>query len=87
VEIAFELMSEDGDALSKELLRQKMSAEPAATQRAVALLVQMRFLAFRPGEGGKLLRTLRWEEFLEKVGAKQAPPGAAPARNSSTTFG
>ena len=73
VDIAFELMTEDenGDAISKETLRQRASIDPAATQRAIVLLVQLRFLMFRPADGGKFLRSLRWEEFLEEAGARR----------------
>lgn len=70
VRIAFEIMAEGGDVISKEFLRQKSTTEPEATQRAIYLLVQMRFLIFRRLEGGKLLRTLEWQEFLEQAGEK-----------------
>lgn len=72
VRIALEIMVDGDDIISEESVGKRMATEPVETQRAILLLREMRFLIFRAKER-HFLRTLEWQEFLEKsTGRKTA---------------
>lgn len=67
--LAYELITERGEEIPQELLREKLHSRPAALRGALQLLLQMRFARLRKAPDGiHVLRTLRWEEFLEGAG-------------------